>query len=495
MAQLALPPGAVRRRAVFGLLDADGWAWATLKATFWFVFIIFVLGYVPDRAYYFTVSPTIDLGFNAISPINLCPTGNENLPCPAPAGAVVPWQPNPTELSLPQGRTGAGTFASGTSIYLIGGSTGGVATTSVLTTTVADGSLAPWQEGPALPDARSNAVVVTLVGVPYVIGGSDASGNPTSTVFRGKVTQGALTGWEDSGVSLPVPLTDASGSIAGTTIYVFGGRTSDGGLSAATYSASIPPGKVKLDPFREMTEIPLPEARAGASAIGAGISVYVLGGEGPNGVTNSVFYLGFDSKGAPTINHATGSPFGWGVSANQSASAALPEPRQHATGYGNGGALYVIGGEDANGQKVATNYWTVPNAQNGTIASWSHLDATDLPEPRALAASAISGSTVFLMGGTGANNEDLNSVVRANLAPQPAFFRLGLFGVTVPALSIKGEIGQQLGYIVAAGAGTGGLITLILIGWAFSHRPQTFRFFQWISRGRFRAPPEDDYTY
>jgi hypothetical protein len=85
--------------------------------------------------------------------------------------------------------------------------------------------------------------------------------------------------------------------------------------------------------------------------------------------------------------------------------------------------------------------------------------------------------------------------VRADLAPQPAFFRLGLFGVTVPALSIKGEIGQQLGYIVAAGAGTGGLITLILIGWAFSHRPQTFRFFQWISRGRFRAPPEDEYTY
>ena len=67
--------------------------------------------------------------------------------------------------------------------------------------------------------------------------------------------------------------------------------------------------------------------------------------------------------------------------------------------------------------------------------------------------------------------------------------------MTVPALSIKGEIGQQLGYIVAAGAGTGGLITLIIIGWVFSHRPQTFRFFQWISRGRFRAPPEDEYTY
>ena len=67
--------------------------------------------------------------------------------------------------------------------------------------------------------------------------------------------------------------------------------------------------------------------------------------------------------------------------------------------------------------------------------------------------------------------------------------------MTVPALSIKGEIGQQLGYIVAAGAGTGGLILLIVIGWMFSYRRQTFKFFQWITRGRFRAPPEDDYTY
>jgi hypothetical protein len=40
----ALPPGAARRRAVFGLLDADGWAWAFWKALFWFLFIIFMLG-------------------------------------------------------------------------------------------------------------------------------------------------------------------------------------------------------------------------------------------------------------------------------------------------------------------------------------------------------------------------------------------------------------------------------------------------------------------
>ena len=112
------------------------------------MFIIFVLGYVPDRAYYFTVSPTIDLGFNAISPINLCPSDNETLPCPAPAGAVIPWQSNPTELSLPAGRTAAGTFSQAPTCTSSAAPRGGAATASVLPTTVDNGNLAPWARRP-----------------------------------------------------------------------------------------------------------------------------------------------------------------------------------------------------------------------------------------------------------------------------------------------------------------------------------------------------------
>jgi hypothetical protein len=494
VAEYALPPGAVKKRAVFGLLDADGWAWATLKATFWFVFIIFVLGYVPDRAYYFTVSPTVDLGFNAISPVNMCPSTNETLPCPAPAGAVIPWQSNPTELSLPTGTTAAGTFSSGSNLYVIGGSSGGQATANVLSTTVQDGNLAPWTQGPALPDARAGAVVLTLSGVPYVVGGSDASGAPTATVFKGTVDQGTLTGWEDAGINLPVPLTDASGVATAGSLYVFGGRTTGDQIVATTYISVLPTGQTKLGPWTELTELPLPEARAGAAAVASGISVFIMGGQGPSGVTNSVFYLGLDSKGNPAVG-TDGRPFGWGVSVNQSSAAALPEARQHATGMVNGGAVYVIGGTDADGKAVATNFWTVPNASNGVISGWTMLDATNLPQAQSQSAVAVSGAAAFLIGGTDANGGDLNTILRANLAPAPPFFRLGAFGVTVPALSIKGEIGQQLGYIVAGGAGGGGLVFLIVLGWMFSHRRESFRFFQWISRGRFKAPPEDEYNY
>ena len=51
MAGQALSPGTTtRRRVLFGLLDADGWSWASLKAFFWFIVLIFMLGYIPDRA-------------------------------------------------------------------------------------------------------------------------------------------------------------------------------------------------------------------------------------------------------------------------------------------------------------------------------------------------------------------------------------------------------------------------------------------------------------
>ena len=65
MAQTALPAPqhvTARRRAFFGLFNADGWPWAFVKALFWFVVIIVMLGYIPDRAYYFTVQRTVDVG-------------------------------------------------------------------------------------------------------------------------------------------------------------------------------------------------------------------------------------------------------------------------------------------------------------------------------------------------------------------------------------------------------------------------------------------------
>jgi hypothetical protein len=494
VAEYALPPGAVRRRAVFGLLDADGWGWATVKAVFWFLLTIFLLGYVPDRAYYFTVAPTIDLGFNAISPINLCPADNKDLPCPAPAGAVIPWEQGPADLDLPAGRAGAGTFTSGEKIYLIGGRTGDAPTNSVLVTTVFAGNLTKWADAPALPEPRSDAAVVNLSGVPYVVGGTDASGAATATVFRGTVDEGVLTGWEVADdIALPAPITDAAGATTGRGLFLFGGRTADGISAKTWFSPLTTTGTPKLQNWQELTQLPLPEARANATAINAGGAVYVVGGEGPNGASDSVFYLRFDTHGDPAEDTETEQPVGWGVSVNQSSAAALPEPRYGHASFVNSGTLYVIGGYDKDGNVLGDAVWTVPSPTNGTISGWHRLDVTNLPAARAESTAALVGQHVFVIGGSGGGAATDGTLLRADVAPRQPFFRLGLFGLTVPALSIKGEIGQQLGYIIAGSAALGNFVLLVLIGWMFSHRRETFRFFQWISRGRFRAPREDEY--
>jgi hypothetical protein len=80
----------------------------------------------------------------------------------------------------------------------------------------------------------------------------------------------------------------------------------------------------------------------------------------------------------------------------------------------------------------------------------------------------------------------LASSVRTSVAPQAPFFQLGLVGATVPALKIDGEVGQQLGYLNAAGVGTVNFILLLLIGWAFAHKEQTRAAFNRIVRRRRR---------
>jgi hypothetical protein len=153
--------------------------------------------------------------------------------------------------------------------------------------------------------------------------------------------------------------------------------------------------------------------------------------------------------------------------------------------------MYVIGGVGQDGAPTRSNFWTVPDATSGDIHRWSRTDATDLLSPRTSAAVAAIGSTAFVIGGSDANGP-LASEERGGLSPKPPFFRLGLFGATIPALSIKGEIGQQLGYINAMTVGMVNFVILVAIGVVYSHKRQTWELVERVSRGRIRAPREDE---
>src|SRR5437762_3171451 len=231
MATQALPAGRPRRRAFFGFFDADGWAWAGLKAFAWFIFIILFLGYIPDRAYYFTVNRTIDLGIMFWSPVNLCPAENLGLPCPAPAGAVVPWQGSPIQLALPAARTGGAALQLGTHLLYAGGSDGRAPAATTWTATVQNGVFSAWSDGPALPEARTDFGSATLSGVGYVIGGDGPDGKPTKTVWSLPTVgdKGDLGKWaEVKDVTLPEARSGAAVITVTDGLLVAGGRDADG---------------------------------------------------------------------------------------------------------------------------------------------------------------------------------------------------------------------------------------------------------------------------
>jgi hypothetical protein len=456
-----------RKRALFGLLDADGWTWASLKAFFWLIVILLLLGYIPDRAYYLTVNRTVDLGLLVWSPINLCSSENESLPCPAPRGAVVPWHESPPELALLAPRTDGTAVQLGTKIMYVGGSDGTTAQSSVYVAELSGtGNFDKWTEGPALPEPRSDAAVASVSGTIYVLGGYDASGAPTTTVYS--IAPDPITGvlgeWTPvEALTLPEARGAASAVSAATGLLLIGGEGPDGPVTTTFQSEFDAQGA--LGEWAPVASLQRPQADGLAAVVGD--FVWLYGGHdeaGPVGAVQRGRFGTAAPEGQPE-DPDEGRVIGWDVSNEVN----LPVARDDAAGWSANGALYLVGGADATGPQPQL-YWSIPTAE-GDITEWLHLAQSDLPVPVTGSSAFVTGPNVVMVAGTTPQGPTTSSL-RANTSPQSPFFQLGPFGATVPGLKIDGEIGQQLGYLNAAGAGTLGFVILIFIGWAFAHKTQ-----------------------
>src|SRR5450759_4637073 len=500
MAEQALGSGGTvaRRRAFFGLLDANGWGWAGIKAAVWFVIIIMLMAYLPDRALYATVQNTIDLGvslkvFNPaidLTPINFCPASNQTVPCPAPAGTVLPWEPSPAELLLPAPRADAAIVAAGLQTLLVGGTDGKTTQANVFATVIRpDGNFDAWSQGPALPAPRAQASGVFYSGVAYIIGGVDAGGRPTGTVFAGTpdAASGKITAWtESTDLKLPAPRAGAAVVVAGDGLFLVGGTDGKGPVDTvwkATVDAKS--GKLKAwVPNASLTSFdaagaaqPAPRVHAMATLIGQ--NLYVWGGEDAAGPTTQIL-----RGDVSTAKETLGDIIRWASpTAASAARQNLPAAHKGAFGWVANSNLYYAGGEGSNGEVV----WSTPSA-NGDLPGWKHLAASDLPSGLGLRGTApiVSGSHAFLVGGF-ANSGPTTGTARANLAPLPPFFQLGLFYVVVPAMGIQGPVGQQLSYLAAAGVATGDFVLLLLIGYAFNHKERTRAFLHGLRNRRRRT--------
>jgi hypothetical protein len=310
--------------------------------------------------------------------------------------------------------------------------------------------------------------VAYVSGSIYVIGGIDGSGKTTDTVFvlSPDSQTGQLGAWTKAD-DLKLPEGRAGGATAITTdgLLVVGGRNDSGPVATTLRTRLNSAGKLGA----WTAEQPMVQPQNDAIAAVVGDYIWVYGGNDANGPVGAVQRGAFGAAAAAGLppDPNTGKVIRWDVNN----AANLPVARTNASGWAANGALYLVGGDDGSGPQKQL-YWAIPST-NGDLPEWKHLDATDLPAGLEGAPAVISGPNAILVGGETAGGTILASSVRANTAPLPPFFQLGLVGATVPGLKIEGEIGQQLGYLNAALVGTIDFVLLILIGWAFAHKAKT----------------------
>jgi hypothetical protein len=287
--QQQLASASAPRRAFFGLFDAAGWGWASFRAVLWTLFIILMLGYIPDRAYYIVTSPTIELGLNAASLVNICPGENKDLPCPAPAGALIPWEGG-APVALPGAGEGGSLLQVGTHLYYLGGRASGALddyanTPSVAAAAIGPEGLSTWSAVAPLPAPRALSAAAYLAGTAYVIGGTSDSESATTTVFTGAPdpVTGTIDAWMlADALELPAPRTAASVVTVSDGLIVFGGANEFYVPQTNVWKSTLQ-SNGSLGPWEEMA--PLPEPRANAAAALVGDSVWIWGGRDASGYT------------------------------------------------------------------------------------------------------------------------------------------------------------------------------------------------------------------
>ena len=333
--------------------------------------------------------------------------------------------------------------------------------------TVGVGNFGEWAEGPALPEPRSDASTIAVSGIVYVIGGRDADGAPTTTVFRlvPDPQTGVLDDWQ----------------VAEELVLPEGRAGAGRRVDARRHPRDRRRGPGR--PRRHDLQDPLRQGRLPGSLGAGGVrssrrrptatpprsaTTWCYGAvtmpTGPVGAVQ-IGDIGLEAAEGLPENPDEGKLVQW----RTNDSVNMPAARDDAAGWSANGTIYSVGGTDG-GAPQPELYWAIPNA-DATAIEWKHLEQSDLPTGISGGAAVVTGPNAVIVGGETAEGVVATSV-RANTAPQAPFFQLGLVGATVPGLKIEGEIGQQLGYLNAAGAGTVNFIILLLIGWGFAHKEQ-----------------------
>lgn len=252
----------------------------------------------------------------------------------------------------------------------------------------------------------------------------------TTGAVVASATVNYATDWTDAFIKATVPTT---GLTAGTTYKVT--VTTPGGTSTAVdflvvASVAFSPSTIAWAPSAA-----LPVAMQGFPTVTASFTnvssisrtyMYTFGGNtatttSASGKTLNVSTVNHSLLNtAPTSGTNTPGPTTW------AATTALPEVRGFsaaifANKYNSKfsgkpyGSVYVIGGLDASGAATATVYQAAVNA-NGTLAAWSTLTTTPLPQALYAHSAVIVRNRVYVAGGNDASGNPVKTVYSASIS-------------------------------------------------------------------------------
>ena len=148
-----------------------------------------------------------------------------------------------------------------------------------------DGTLGQWTtQANSLPDTSFFSTSVAYDGYIYLFGGQNSQG-PTNAVYSAPITNGTVGSWSTT-QSLPAPLWESTSVLYNGKVYLLGGADSNSNPQNTVYSASLNSGEVGQ--WTNETNS-LPQALTFSTATVANGYVYVLGGGGNDGFSNTVY--------------------------------------------------------------------------------------------------------------------------------------------------------------------------------------------------------------
>jgi N-acetylneuraminic acid mutarotase len=301
---------------------------------------------------------------------------------PSPSAAVpLSVQVTPAAYQLPSGISREVVLPSGGNLLIIGG----LNQRSVTTRTITQLNPVTGRTTHAghLAAASHDAAGAVLGGQPYLFGGGVAASLATVQSLR---NGGAAT----VAGQLPRPRSDLSSVTLSGTAYLIGG------YDGATYDRAVL-ATANGSAFHTVARLPVPVRYAAVA--GTGGQIYVFGGQTTAGPSRVIQRVNLATHRASVVGH-------------------LPAPVTGATAFTLGGRIFIAGGQ------VATSGGAL--ASTGAVLAYNparHSAATAgrLPVPVSNAASAVVGSTAFVVGGTDGNRQ-VPTVAQVKLVPDTAAY-------------------------------------------------------------------------